>query len=224
MKYIKIIEDCAEAHGAKYKGKVVGSIGDIGCFSFYGNKIITTGEGGMVTTKDGSLVERIKLLRDHGMSPLKRYWHDEVGYNYRMTNIQAAIGVAQLESIKDKIHKHIWIAKKYSEYITESVKIQPEMPWALNVYWLPTFLMSDYNLSKYRELIMSSLLKKNIESRPVFYPLNEMPPYKNNILYENSKYVSYNGLSLPVSNKFDEDDIIRISDTFNKIIEKLKNG
>ena len=112
---LKIIEDCAEAHGAKYKGKVVGSIGDIGCFSFYGNKIMTTGEGGMVTTNDSSIAERIKLLRDHGMSPLNRYWHDEVGYNYRMTNIQAAIGIAQLESINDKIGKHIWIAKKYSE-------------------------------------------------------------------------------------------------------------
>ena len=96
------------------------------------------------------------------------------------------------------------------------------MPWALNVYWLPTFLISDSNLSKERNLIMSSLLENNIESRPVFYPLNEMPPYKNNISYENSKYVSYNGLSLPVSNKLDEDDLRRISDMFNKIVAKLK--
>ncbi|NQU99168.1 MAG: DegT/DnrJ/EryC1/StrS aminotransferase family protein, partial [Parcubacteria group bacterium] len=94
-----VIEDAAEAHGAGYKGKKVGSFGDISCFSFYGNKIITTGEGGMCLTNNQKLAERMKILRDHGMSPDKRYWYDVIGFNYRMTNIQAAIGVAQLKKI-----------------------------------------------------------------------------------------------------------------------------
>ena len=102
---LKVIEDCAEAHGAMYGDKKVGSFGDIGCFSFYGNKVITTGEGGMCTTNNSELNNKMRILRDHGMSATKRYWHDIVGYNYRMTNLQAAIGLAQLERIED-IHKN----------------------------------------------------------------------------------------------------------------------
>ena len=94
-----IIEDAAEAHGAEYKGKKVGALGTVGCFSFYGNKVITTGEGGMCVTNDEELAERMRLLKDHGMSAKKRYWHTVTGFNFRMTNIQAAIGVAQLEKI-----------------------------------------------------------------------------------------------------------------------------
>src|SRR5439155_17157108 len=94
-----VIEDAAEAHGAEYKGKKVGSFGDIGCFSFYANKIITTGEGGICVAGDAKLVERMRIIRDHGMSEQKRYWHDIVGANYRMTNLQAAIGVAQMGRI-----------------------------------------------------------------------------------------------------------------------------
>ncbi|MEM4522680.1 MAG: DegT/DnrJ/EryC1/StrS aminotransferase family protein, partial [Nitrososphaeria archaeon] len=110
-----VIEDVAEAHGAEYKGRKVGSFGHISCFSFYGNKVITTGEGGMCLTNDREIAERIKILRDHGMSPEKRYWHDVIGFNYRMTNLQAALGLAQLGKIERFIEKKREIAKKYEE-------------------------------------------------------------------------------------------------------------
>ena len=112
---LKVIEDCAEAHGAMFGGKKVGSFGDIGCFSFYGNKVITTGEGGMCVTNSPELDEKMRVLRDHGMSKTKRYWHDVIGYNYRMTNLQAAIGLAQLERIEE-IHKN---RKMYEENYKE---------------------------------------------------------------------------------------------------------
>ena len=219
---LKVIEDCAEAHGATYKGKKVGSIGDIGCFSFYANKIITTGEGGMVTTNDRELAEKIRTLRDHGMQPLKRYWHEEIGYNYRMTNIQAAIGLAQIESIENKILKRKWIARKYAEYIGEEAKLQPEMPWASNVYWLPTFTLNEPSDAIFRDSLMILLAKEGVESRPVFYPLNEMPPYMTKMLFPNSNYVSYHSVSLPVSNRFVENDIRYISEVFKASISKLR--
>ena len=219
---LKVIEDCAEAHGATYKDKKVGSIGDLGCFSFYGNKIITTGEGGMITTHDQELAEKIRILRDHGMQPSKRYWHEEVGYNYRMTNIQAAIGFAQMESIEEKIWKRKWIARKYSEYIGDGAELQPEMPWASNVYWLPTFMLNRFSGGDSRDSLMISMAKEGVESRPVFYPLNEMPPYVAEKSFPNSNYVSYHGISLPVSNRFDEDDIRFISDVFNASVSKLR--
>ena len=222
MHNLKVIEDCAEAHGATYKGKRVGSIGDIGCFSFYGNKIITTGEGGMITTNDEELAEKIRTLRDHGMQPSKRYWHEEVGYNYRMTNIQAAIGLAQMESITEKIWKRKWIARKYSEHIGDEAEIQLEMPWASNVYWLPTFMLNGISGGGPRDSLMISMANEGVESRPVFYPLNEMPPYMSERSFPNSNYVSYHGISLPVSNKFDEDDIRFISEVFNASVSKIR--
>ena len=219
---LKVIEDCAEAHGATYRSKKVGSIGDIGCFSFYGNKIITTGEGGMITSNSYELAERIRILRDHGMQPSRRYWHEEIGYNYRMTNIQAAIGLAQLESIEEKIKKHKWIARKYSEYICDEAELQPEMQWASNVYWLPTFMLNGYLGGASRDSLMTLLAKKGVESRPVFYPLNEMPPYRTETSFSNSTYVSYHGISLPVSNRFDEVDIRFIAQVFNRSVSKLR--
>src|SRR5262249_42626503 len=97
--HLFVLEDAAQAHGAEVSGRRVGSIGDIATFSFFGNKIITTGEGGMVTTNDAALAHRVRLLKNHGMDSQRRYWHPVVGYNYRMTNIQAAIGVAQIERV-----------------------------------------------------------------------------------------------------------------------------
>ena len=222
MHNLKVIEDCAEAHGSTYKGKRVGSIGDIGCFSFYGNKIITTGEGGMITTNDEELAEKIRVLRDHGMQPSKRYWHKEVGYNYRMTNIQAAIGLAQMESITEKILKRKWIARKYSEHIGDEAELQFEMPWASNVYWLPTFMLNGISGGGPRDSLMISMANEGVESRPVFYPLNEMPPYMSERSFPNSNYVSYHGISLPVSNKFDEEDIRFISEVFNASVSKIR--
>src|SRR6266498_5612724 len=112
---LAVVEDAAEAHGAQYRGRRVGGLGTTGCFSFYGNKLITTGEGGICVTDDGALAERLRLLRDHGMDPKRTYWHDTVGYNYRMTNLQAAVGVAQFKKLGAFIEKKRQIARRYAE-------------------------------------------------------------------------------------------------------------
>ncbi|MBC7334373.1 MAG: DegT/DnrJ/EryC1/StrS aminotransferase family protein, partial [Actinobacteria bacterium] len=114
-----VVEDAAESHGAEYKGKKVGTFGDIACFSFYGNKIITTGEGGMCITNNEELAKEMRILRDHGMRPDKKYWHDKIGFNYRMTNLQAALGIVQLKKLDKFINKKRKIAKIYRKNLYE---------------------------------------------------------------------------------------------------------
>ncbi|MEO0225045.1 MAG: DegT/DnrJ/EryC1/StrS family aminotransferase [candidate division WOR-3 bacterium] len=174
-----VIEDAAEAHGAEVNGKKVGSLGHVGTFSFYGNKIITTGEGGMITTNDANLYERMRHLRDHAMSKEKRYWHTEVGFNYRMTNIQAALGLAQLERVDEIIAKKRLIFKWYKEGLKdiEGIKLNYEAPWAKNVYWMVCLEVEGYT-EKQRDELMKRLKEKNIDTRPYFYPLSDMPMFE----------------------------------------------
>jgi perosamine synthetase len=192
-----VIEDCAEAHGASYKGKKVGSFGHIGCFSFFGNKIITTGEGGMCVTNKKELDEKMRLLRDHGMSKEKRYWHVEVGYNYRMTNLQAAIGVAQLERIDNILQKRKNIENKYKEYLTDIVFIEFQndgLEHRGKVNWLVSVLVKDGNRDKYMELLKAT----GIDVRPFFYPLSEMELYSKYVFSNTiAKEISKIGLNLP---------------------------
>jgi len=209
-----VVEDAAEAHGAEYKGKKVGSFGHISCFSFYANKIITTGEGGMCLTNDAELAEKMKILRDHGMNPIKRYWHDVVGFNYRMTNLQAALGVAQLAKIDKFIEKKRIIAKVYAEELSsiDGITLHPEMPWAKCVYWLYSILIDDRKLGISRDELAHSLKNDGIETRSFFYALHEMPPYQEYARgsYAVSSDLSRKGLNLPSSVKLTEEDIIYI--------------
>jgi perosamine synthetase len=198
-----VVEDAAEAHGAEYKGRRVGSFGDIGCFSFYGNKIITTGEGGMCITSDKALAEKMRILRDHGMNPSKKYWHDVVGFNYRITNLQAAVGVAQIEKLDTFIAKKREIARWYSECLHELeekgfVKLHPEMSWARCVYWMYTILVQDgFGLS--RDELMVKLEENGVETRPFFYPIHTMPPYRLTGWKTTAEELSKRGISLPTS-------------------------
>ena len=156
----------------------VGSIGRIGSFSFYANKIITTGEGGMLTTNDGALAARCRMLRDHAMPPQKRYWHEEVGFNYRMTNLQAAVGVAQLERIDEFIRRKRHIAALYSAHLDglPGVHAAAERPGYTNVYWMYSILVQPpYALS--RDELIAALRTRGIDSRPFFHPLDTLPPY-----------------------------------------------
>ena len=138
---IRVIEDCAEAHGATFSGRKVGSFGDIGCFSFYGNKIITTGEGGMCTTNTHELDDKMRVLRDHGMSRTKKYWHDMVGFNYRMTNLQAAIGLSQFERI-DTMHEN---RKSYEDSYKKILdKCYKDNKFILNKDWEKNTIVADY--------------------------------------------------------------------------------
>lgn len=173
---LKVIEDCAEAHGARFNGKKVGSFGDVGCFSFYGNKVITTGEGGMCTTNSPELNEKLRLLRDHGMSRNKKYWHEMIGYNYRITNLQAAIGVAQLERIEE-IHQN---RKKFEDVYMATLDrktfgFQKDLPNRDRITWLVSVLLDE---EMDRDNYIQKLKSRGIDARPFFYPLSDMEIYK----------------------------------------------
>tara|TARA_Y100001970_G_scaffold284775_1_gene402863 strand:- start:715 stop:2148 length:1434 start_codon:yes stop_codon:yes gene_type:complete len=218
-----LIEDCAEALGSKINNKLVGSFGDIATFSFYGNKTITTGEGGMLIFKNKKLSSKSKLLRDHGMDSLKKYWHNYVGYNYRLTNLQAAVGVAQMERYKEIIKIKIKIAKMYNTNL-KNVKGIFQLPKdnknIVNTFWLYTIILNKkYN----RDQVIKKMLELGIDTRPVFYPLNLMPPYKkySNKNLKNSELISKYGISLPSSLNLDIKDIIHITKTFEKVISTL---
>lgn len=204
-----VIEDAAEAHGAEYNGKKVGASGDIGCFSFYGNKIITTGEGGMCTTNNEELAERMRFLRDHGMHPEKRYWHEVVGFNYRMTNVQAAIGVAQLERIDYIIEKKREIARWYAKYLggVVGVVLHPEMSWAKNVYWMYSILVESG-----RDDLMKKLKEEGIDTRPFFYPLHQLPPHQRDEGFQVADRLAREGVNLPSSPTIDEETVRYVSE------------
>jgi perosamine synthetase len=217
-----IIEDTAEAHGAEYKDRKVGNFGHIACFSFYGNKIITTGEGGMCLTNDEELAEKMRTLRDHGMDKEKRYWHNVVGFNYRMTNLQAAIGVAQLSKIEKFVERKRRIARLYAEELSsvDGITLHPEMPWAKCVYWLYSILINEEETGINRDKLAEKLQDYGIETRNFFYPLHEMPPYKKyaNPSYPASSAISRKGLSLPSALKLGEEDISYIAQKIREAV------
>ena len=171
---LAVIEDAAEAHGALYKGRKVGGIGDIGCFSFYANKILTTGEGGMLTLKDQQLAERAKSLKSLAFGETNKFMHIDLGYNYRLTNLQAAIGCAQLERIDDIIERKRTTARRYNELLhgEELLQLPVEKPYARNVYWMYHVALRGGAASR-RANVMHSLAARGIETREGFIPANQ---------------------------------------------------
>lgn len=222
-----VIEDAAEAHGAEYKGEKVGKFGDISCFSFYGNKIITTGEGGMCLTNNEDLKNKMMVLRDHGMDPKKRYWHNVIGFNYRMTNLQAAVGVAQLKKITTFISKKREIAQWYAEKLKSLadehlISLHPQPQWSKSVYWMYSIVLED-SFGVSREEFMRYLEKKGIETRPFFYPVYNMPPYKENgESFKVTQYISPRGMNLPSSPNLTKKDIEYIVETCLEKTDKKK--
>jgi len=193
-----VIEDAAEAHGAEYKGHKVGTLGHIGCFSFYGNKIISTGEGGMITTDNSDWVEKARMLRDHGMSKERKYWHPVVGYNFRMTNIQAAIGLGQMTKLERLIEIKRGIADRYTQSLKKNagLVLPAEEQWAKSVSWLYSILLKP-ETQKNRDDLIDFLAQAQVESRPVFYPIPDMPPYQGYGTYPVASRISKSGISLP---------------------------
>jgi perosamine synthetase len=213
-----VIEDAAEAHGARYRGQRVGSLGHFGSFSFYGNKIITTGEGGMLTTANPDWAERAAWLRDHGMDKQRRYWHPEVGYNYRMTNIQAAIGYGQLERIETILAAKRAVAGWYAERLAEipGIRTQPEAPWAENVFWMYSILVDDeYGLS--RDDLADGLRADGVDNRPFFYPIHTLPPYRTHQRLPVAEELAARGLNLPSSPALTEDQVDFICHTIRRL-------
>ncbi|MFY8189573.1 MAG: DegT/DnrJ/EryC1/StrS family aminotransferase [Bacteroidia bacterium] len=191
-----LIEDCAEAIGSTYKGKKAGSFGDISTFSFFGNKTITTGEGGMVLSNNETLHERINHFKGQGLAKHRQYWHDVIGYNYRMTNICAAIGLAQFEQVQDFIDRKLQVVQWYKKYLQNtSVTYHEQNADVLHTYWMFSILVSD---SKDRDPLRDHLAAAGIETRPLFYPVHTMPMYNKNFqTIAVAENLGWRGINLP---------------------------
>lgn len=211
----RLIEDCAEAFGSKFAGRPVGSFGHIAAFSFFGNKTITTGEGGMVVTNDRALYETASHLKGQGLVAGREYWHDVVGYNYRMTNICAAIGLAQLERCNEFIAKKRQIAEWYKEFLRGApIVFQKEGKDIVHSYWMVTILAEDQTQ---RDGLRSFLVQAGIETRPTFFPAHTMPMYlEKNSSYPVAEDLSRRGINLPSWPGLTRDDIRAVSETILK--------
>jgi perosamine synthetase len=206
--HLWVIEDAAEAHGAEYKGKKVGSLAHMGCFSFYGNKIISTGEGGMIVTDNPEWVEKAQILRDHGMSKERKYWHPILGYNFRMTNIQAAIGLGQMNKIETIIDKKRKIAQTYDRGLEgiKGIVLAPEETWAKNVFWLYSILIRP-ETGKKRDDLIEYLDRFQVASRPVFFPMPDMPFYATGGHFPKTQRISEQGISLPSGSALNSEQV-----------------
>ena len=175
-----VIEDAAQAHGARVRGKAVGSIGHIGTFSFFGNKMLTTGEGGMITTDDDALADRMRLMKNQGMTQERRYWHPVVGYNYRLTNIQAAIGLAQVERLDEQLRRHREVASWYREELAgvPGLSWQQEHDWAHHAWW-QFVVVVDETFAVDREAVLEELQQSGIDARRIYYPMHQLPIFQH---------------------------------------------
>ena len=217
---ISVVEDAAESHGALYKGRKVGALGTVGCFSFFGNKIITTGEGGMLTTDDTELAERARHLRGQGVSPTRTYWHDIMGYNYRMTNVAAALGCAQLERVDETLAAKATIAAWYRRHLNgiEGVTLQQQAPWAHSVYWMNSILVS----ADVRDALMAYLADQGIETRPFFHPAHTMPVYSSRVRFPVAERLGSSGINLPSYPGLEEDDVATICAAIRRFLHPAR--
>jgi perosamine synthetase len=219
-----VIEDCAEALGSFFDGKHVGTHSDAATYSFYGNKTVTTGEGGVVTFKRKVDLEYARLLRDHGMSKERRYWHEYIGFNYRMTNIQAAIGVAQMERVDAFVEKKRVIAESYSSLLKniKGITLPSDVGPVINSFWLYTIYLCEEICHK-RDALIQELLYAGVETRPTFFPANLMPPYKSltyvkSINKDYSLLAGNSGICLPSSFDLKLSDIERIYNIIKSVL------
>jgi perosamine synthetase len=200
---LTVIEDATESLGARYKGRMVGHLGHIACLSYNGNKLITTGGGGMVITDDAALAKRTKYLSTQAKDDPVEYIHEEVGYNYRLTNVQAAIGCAQMEQIDAYIAKKREIAARYSAAFAEQPGLtpMPQADWADSVFWMYTVLIDEARYGMSSRALMRELQQRGIQSRPLWHPVHSLTPYKHELAYhvETADTLYRDALSLPCS-------------------------
>lgn len=191
-----VVEDCAEAFGSYFKGRHVGTFGDISTFSFFGNKTITSGEGGMVVSEDKTLIERAKHLKGQGLAAHREYWHDVVGYNFRMTNIQAAIGLAQLERASELIEKKRNIADLYKKGLTGlPILVHGEAAETVHSYWMVSILVDK---PESRDALREHLREAGVETRPLFYPVHTMPMFSKSFRrHPIAEDLAWRGINLP---------------------------
>jgi len=217
-----VIEDAAEAHGAEYKSRRVGGLADCAVFSFYGNKIVTTGEGGVLTTDDDKIATRARHLRDHAMSKERRYWHDQLGFNFRMTNLQAALGVAQMERIREFIDKRTLVFNWYATLLDlgQDVRLNRVKNWAKSVHWM-VCLEVDWLDEIGRERFMLALRQNGIDTRPYFCTLSSMPMYAQQPLPIAQRKACI-GLNLPCYTDLTHSDVSRIARQVNLALKESR--
>lgn len=208
QKNILYIEDACESIGASSNLIKTGNIGHCSAFSFFGNKNLTTGEGGMITTNSEEVFNKVKCLKGQGQS--KRYFHSEIGYNYRMTNIQAALGYAQMLRINEIIEEKNRVYSTYKKLLQDHVSLQKVNENDIHSNWMFGFVC------KSKEKVEIALNENGIETRIMFYPINEMPPYKSDEEYSNSIFLNRNGLMLPSYPQLKNNQIEKICDLIKK--------
>ena len=205
-----LVEDCAEAFGTLYAGQHVGTFGDISTFSFFGNKTITTGEGGMVVTNDKTLNERARHFKGQGLAAHREYWHDVVGYNYRMTNIAAAIGLAQLERADEFIGRKRELAAKYARALEGlPIELHAEAPGSIHSYWMVSILTRK---PEDRDPLRAHLAADGVETRPLFFPVHTMPMYARSYRkHAVAEDLAWRGINLPSWPGLSEEDVGHIA-------------
>lgn len=218
---LPIIEDAAEAHGARYKGKNAGSFGTISCFSFYANKIITTGEGGMALTADSALAEEMRRLKDLYHSKAKRFIHEKIGYNYRMTNLQAAVGLGELAHIDEYLARKRAMAKRYAEGLSRirGLRLPATKANAENVFWVYGVVVDEKEFGMNRDALREKLSAEGIGTRDFFYPPESQPvlaPFLNEENFPSAAYLSANGLYLPSGLALTEEQADRVIEAVKK--------
>lgn len=225
---LKIIEDAAEAHGLMYKGKKCGSFGDVSIMSFYPNKHITTGEGGIVLTDNEKIANRCRQARNLFFMPERRYVHEELGFNYRMSNLQAAVGVAQLERLEEHLEIKRNIGEIYQKIISEDYLKLPmsETSYAHNIYWVFGIVLND-KLKIDNIECMELLRREGVGTRSFFYPMHLQPVFKKMNLFQDeeypvSEYLGSRGLYLPSGLALKENDIEYVASKLMKILEQYK--
>jgi len=226
---LMVIEDCAESHGATCRGRMTGSFGDMACFSFYANKVITTGEGGMVTTNDEQLAERLRLLRNLAFTK-PRFRHEELGFNFRMTGFQAAMGSAQFAKIEHIVSEKRRVAHTYNEFLraVEGLQLPHEAEWARNIYWMYAVVVQpDFGIS--RDELMNRLREAGIDSRTFFCPMNQQPclqalPEFRDVPCPVADSLWENGLYLPSTYSLSEEVIKQIADVVRLASDRRKEA
>lgn len=230
---LAVIEDAAEAHGAEYLSqretatphwRTCGGFGDLSCFSFYANKLITTGEGGMVLTDDPALAEKARSLRNLCFQPRRRFFHQELGFNFRLTNLQAALGVAQLERVDQIVERKRWIGREYNRCLSsiKNLQLPAEETWAHNVYWMYGVVLSEESGMDASGFALK-LKQKGIETRPFFLGLHEQPALHRRGLFLGESHpiaerLARQGLYLPSGLALTEDQICKVCDAVHEVL------
>lgn len=231
---LKIIEDAAEVHGAEYLSNFekqepawakCGGMGHISCFSFYANKLITTGEGGMVLTSDPILAEKLRGLRNLCFRPERRFYHTELGYNYRLTNVQAAMGLAQLERFDQILEKKRWMGREYTKRLSalKVLQLPVEKPWARQVYWMYGLVLDESTGMDAQEFA-KRLRAAGVDTRPFFLGMHEQPVFHQRGLFVNEHYpvaerIARQGLYLPSGLTLTESQIDQVSDAVFEVLK-----